>query len=88
VPLITKLKRRMKNKLLPLWDKRLLRKRALMESVGEPLKHGCQIAHTRHRSLHHACVHTFAALVAYTGHEHKPALHLTPEEQVLLAGAF
>jgi len=34
VQLITKLKRNMKNKLLPLWDKLLLRKRALIESVG------------------------------------------------------
>jgi hypothetical protein len=88
VQLITKLKRKMKNKLLPLWDKLLLRKRALIESVGEQLKHVCQIGHTRHRSVHNACVHTLAALVAYTWHERKPSLHLTPEEQTLLNGAF
>jgi Transposase DDE domain len=88
VQLITKLKRNMKNKLLPLWDKLLLRKRALIESVGEQLKHVCQIAHTRHRSIHHAFVHTFAALAAYTWQEHKPSLHLTPDEQALLAEAF
>jgi Transposase DDE domain len=34
VQLITKLKRNRENKLLPLWDKRLLRKRALIENVG------------------------------------------------------
>jgi hypothetical protein len=88
VPLITKLKRKMKNKLLPLWDKLLLRKRALIESVGEQLKHVCQIGHTPHRSVHNACVHTLAALVASTWHERKPSLHLTPEEQTLLNGAF
>jgi Transposase DDE domain len=88
VQLITKLKRNMKNKLLPLWDKLLLRKRALIESVGEQLTHVCQLAHTRHRSIDHAFGHAFAALVAYTWHEHKPSLHLTPEEQVLLAEAF
>lgn len=86
--LISKLKRKMKNKLLPLWDKLLLRKRALMESVGEQLKDVCQIAHTRHRSVPNAFVHTLAALVAYTWHEHKPSLHLTPEEQILLTKAF
>ena len=86
--LITKLKRNMKNKLLPLWDKLLLRKRALIESVGEQLKHVCQIAHTRHRSVYNAFVHTSAALVAYIWQEHKPSLHLTPEEQILLAAAF
>jgi hypothetical protein len=88
VQLITKLKRKMKNKLLPLWDKLLLRKRTLIESVGEQLKHVCQIGHTRHRSVHNAFVHAFAALIAYTRHEHKPSLHLTQEEQALLAGAF
>ena len=87
VQLITKLKRNMKNKLLPLWDKLLLRKRTLIESVGEQRKHVCQIAHTRHRSAYNASVHTLAALVAYTWHEHKPSLHLTPEEQILLAEA-
>ena len=88
IQLLTKLKRNMKNKLMPLWDKLLLRKRALIESVGEQLKHVCQIAHTRHRSVYHASVPVLAALAAYTWQERKPSLHLTPEEQVLLAGAF
>jgi ADP-ribosylglycohydrolase len=73
---------------LPLWDRLLLRKRTLMESVGEQRKHVCQIGHTRHRSVQNAFVHAFAALVAYTGREHKPSLHLTEEEQRLLAEAF
>lgn len=64
VPLITKLKRNRKNKLLPLWDKLLLRKRALMESVGEHLKHVCPMGHTRHRRVVNAFVHPFAALAA------------------------
>src|SRR4051794_12813362 len=34
----------MKNKLMPLLDKLLLRKRALIESIGEQLKHVCQIS--------------------------------------------
>jgi Transposase DDE domain len=84
VQLITKRKRKRKNKLMPLLDCLLLRKRALIESVGEQLKHVCQIAHTRHRSLHNASVHLLAALVAYTWHEHKPSLHLTQEECDLL----
>ena len=86
--LITKLKRQMKNKLMPLLDKLLWRKRALLESVGEQRKHSCQIAHTRHRSLHNAAVHLLAALVAYTWQDHKPSLHLTEEECALLAQAF
>ena len=86
--LITKLKRNRKNKLPPLRDKLLLRKRALLESVGEPRKHVCRIAPARHRSVCHAFLHATAALAAYTGHEHKPSLHWTREEQLLLTEAF
>jgi IS5 family transposase len=88
VRLITKLKRGMKNKLMPLLDKLLMRKRVLIESVGEQLKHVCQIAHTRHRSLQNASVHTLAALAAYTWHDHKPSLHLSEEECDLLVKAL
>lgn len=48
--LITKLKRNMKNKLMSIHDKLMLRKRALIESVHNLLKSGCQIEHHRHRS--------------------------------------
>jgi Transposase DDE domain len=50
LPLITKLKRNRKNRRLPLWDKLLLRKRALIECVNDQLKNSSQIEHTRHRS--------------------------------------
>jgi hypothetical protein len=88
IQLITKLKRKMKNKLMSFLDKVLLRKRVLIESVGEQLKHVCQIAHTRHRSIYNASVHILAALVAYTWYEHKPSLHLSEEECQLLGKAF
>jgi hypothetical protein len=38
VQLITKLRKNMKNKLLPLFDKLLLRKRSIVETVNDPLK--------------------------------------------------
>jgi hypothetical protein len=50
VQLITRLRKNMKNKLLPLVDKLLLRKRALIESVNDQLKNISQIEHTRHRT--------------------------------------
>jgi hypothetical protein len=40
----------MKNKLMPMLDKLLLRKRALIECVNDQLKNISQIEHTRHRS--------------------------------------
>jgi hypothetical protein len=40
----------MKNKLMPVFDKVLLRKRALIECVNDQLKNVSQIEHSRHRS--------------------------------------
>jgi Transposase DDE domain len=85
--LMTKLRRNMKNKLMPMVDKLLLRKRTLIESIGEQLKHVCQIEHTRHRSASNGFVNMLAALVAYTWQERRPSLHLQPEERTLLLAA-
>lgn len=76
VQLITKLKKNMKNKLMPLIDKLLLRKRALIETVNDQLKNICQIEHTRHRSVANFIVNLIAALIAYTYQEKKPSLNL------------
>jgi len=51
VHLITRIKKNMKNSLMLLQDKIMLRKRALIESVNDELKNICQIEHTRHRSF-------------------------------------
>ena len=47
IVLITKFKKNMNNKLMELSDKQLLRKRALIESVIEQLKHICCDANIR-----------------------------------------
>ncbi|WP_181679026.1 transposase [Candidatus Protochlamydia amoebophila] len=48
--LFTKVKKKMKNKLIALVDKLMLKKRAIIESVNNLLKNSCQIEHHRHRS--------------------------------------
>jgi Transposase DDE domain len=88
--LITKLKRNMKGKLMPMIDKLLLRKRALIECVNDQLKNVSQIEHTRHRSATNGIVNILAAVVAYTFQPKKPALdlftkHGQQDEQLLLA---
>jgi len=70
----------MKNALLPLLDKILLRKRTLIETVNDQLKNICQLEHTRHRSLTNCVVNLLAALSAYTYQEKKPALHFPTDE--------
>jgi transposase len=88
--LITKLKRNMKNKLMPMLDKVLLRKRALIECVNDQLKNISQIEPTRHRSATNGIVNMVAAVVAYTFQPKKPAWDLSAapagqDQQLLLA---
>lgn len=74
--LVTNYKKKMKNQLVKLIDKGMLRKRALIETVNDQLKNICQIEHSRHRSPFNFLVNPLAALVAYTYQEKKPALDL------------
>lgn len=81
--LITKLRRNMQNKLMPLMDKLLLRKRAILETIVDQLKNISQIEHTRHRSLWNFMGNLIAGLIAYTWRSHKPSLGLRPDDRLL-----
>lgn len=74
--LITKIKKNMKNKLMPITDKILLRKRAIIETVNDQLKNISQIEHTRHRSITGFMLNLLGGLVAYTYQDKKPSLNL------------
>ena len=74
--MIARSKRNMKNRLMKVIDKILLRKRAVIESVNDQLKNICQIEHSRHRSIVNFLVNVLAGLVAYTYADKKPALDL------------
>jgi Transposase DDE domain len=74
--LITKLRKNMRNQLLHLSDRLLLRKRALIETIFDQLKNVCQIEHSRHRSPINFVVHLLAGLAAYCHLPKKPSLHL------------
>ncbi len=56
-------------------DKILLKKRALVESVIEILKHICNIDHSRHRKPDNALTHLFAGLAAYCFLDKKPSIY-------------
>jgi hypothetical protein len=84
--LVTRLKKNMKNKLMPVIDKILLRKRSLIETVNDQLKNISQIEHTRHRSIWNFMVNILGALVAYCFQPKKPSLNLsTQEHNIMLA---
>ena len=77
--LITRYKKNMKQKLVKLIDKILLRKRALIETVNDQLKNIFQIEHSRHRSIWNFLVNLMAGLIAYSYLPHKPSLDLEPK---------
>ena len=74
--LITNLRGNMKNKLIPLQDKLMLRKRFIIETINDQLKNISQIEHTRHRSPVNFLVNLFAGLIAYCLQPKKPTLKI------------
>ena len=83
--LITHLKSNMKNRLLPLVDKLLLRKRYIIETINDQLKNQSQIEHSRHRSPVNFVVNVLAGLIAYTWQPKKPAINWSSHQIKSLA---
>ena len=82
--LITGIRGNMKNKLMPLFDKIILRKRSMIESINNQLKNVFQIEHTRHRSPINGFINIIAGLVAFTHHDKKPILDIGVSNIALL----
>jgi Transposase DDE domain len=76
VQLITGIRSNMKNQLMSLMDKLLLRKRAISETIIDQLKNISQIEHSRHRSPINFLVNLICGLIAYCHQPKKPSLHL------------
>jgi Transposase DDE domain len=77
--LVTQIRKNMKQRLMRLMDKILLRQRALIETVNDQLKNICQIEHSRHRSGGNFIVNLAAGLIAYTDQAKLPSLDLQPK---------
>jgi Transposase DDE domain len=80
--LITGIRRNMKNHLMPIGDKLMLRKRGVIETVLDILKCGMGLEHTRHRSVINAMVHVLSCLVAYAYRPAKPSISLRRAQQI------
>jgi len=78
--LITGIRRNMKNYLMPMADKIMLRKRFVIETVLDTLKSEMGLEHSRHRSPVHAMVHVLSCLVAYAFRPGKPSLSLAAKQ--------
>lgn len=74
IQLVTGLKRNMKNALMSMPDKILLRKRSVIETINDELKNICQIEHSRHRSFSNFLSNIVSALIAYSFFPKKPSI--------------
>jgi hypothetical protein len=74
IQLITGIRDKMKNCLLELKDKILLRKRSVIETINDELKNICQVEHSRHRSFENFISNLIAGLIAYSFFPKKPAI--------------
>ena len=65
VHIITGIRTNMKNRLMNAYDKIMLRKRSIIETINDMLKNMALIVHTRHRSLSNFIVNLLAGMAAY-----------------------
>ena len=86
--LITNVRKNMKNRLIPLVDKLLLRKRSVIETVNDQLKNMCDIEHSRSRNPINFMVNMVAGLIRYTYFEKKPSINFAQNERDLLLKAI
>lgn len=68
----------MKNSLMELKDKILLRKRSIIETINDELKNMCQIEYTRHRSFSNFISNLIPGLASYAFFPKKPAIKYDP----------
>lgn len=74
IHIVTGIKSNMKNRLMPIYDRIMLRKRSVIETINDQLKNICDIEHSRHRSIHNFFMNLIAALGAYCFFDKKPAI--------------
>ena len=66
----------MKPRVLAAFDKLLLRKRSIIETINDQLKNIFDLEHSRHRSLTNYMISVVAGIVAYSYQDKKPSLNI------------
>ena len=72
IQLVHGIKTNMKNRLISFYDKMMLRKRYIIETINDLLKNKAQPVHSRHRSITNFLVNLVAVPEAYCFFENKP----------------
>ncbi len=84
IELIKTIRKNMKKKFSSLWDRALLKKHFIIETVNDQLKNISYIEHSRHHSVHGFMLNLIGGLIAYCLKDTKPSLDLTAQELELL----
>ena len=66
----------MKNRLMDVHDKIMLRKRSMSETIDDMPKNVAQIVHTRHRSISSFIVNLLAGMAAYAVYDTNPSINM------------
>ena len=77
----------MKPTALAAWDRVVLSKRFIIETINDQLKNISQIEHSRHKSLHGFMLNLLGGLIAYCLKPSKPSLNMTDVEKTNLMTA-
>jgi len=71
----------MKAKTISMWDRAMVSKRYIIETINDQLKNISFIEHSRHRSINGFTLNLMAGLVVYCLKENKPSLNLSDVER-------
>ncbi len=71
---VTGVRKNMKNQVMSLYDKIMLRKRSIIETINDQLKNICMIEHSRHRSFHNFINNILSGIIAYSFLPKKPSI--------------
>ena len=71
-----------------MWDKVMLRKRSIIETINDMLKNTAQLVHSRHRSVKNFIMNMISALAAYCFFDNKTQAlqeyHVEKTKQLML----
>ena len=76
VHIVTGIRTNMKNHLMDVYDKIILRKRSIIKTINDMLKNVEQIVHIRHRSFSNFIVNLLAGMAAYAFYNTKPSVNM------------
>ena len=81
ITMVTNVRKNMKAKALALWDKAMLARRCIIETINGQLKNISQIEHSRHRSENGLMINIISGLIAYCLKPDKPSSQITSLEK-------